>query len=207
MKYLFPVLVPVFAAALVLGGCKSILPQGAPPAKTFTLNAPVIQSAVATRRLPSVKILLPQTAPGLETERVALRTDNNRIEYYSDVRWADASNSLIQSLLVESFDNSAAFQSVSNDLLDIESDYNVLIEMRDFQIEFKDNKPYANIRFVTKLIRNSPKTIALTRTYTAREYADDNSLKSIMAAFDNAYQQVARAMIQDTITIMSQRKK
>lgn len=207
MKYSFPVLVPVFAVALLLGGCKSLLPQGAPPAKTFTLNAPSIQSHAANRTLPSVKILLPQAAPGLETERVALRTGNNRIEYYQDIRWADVSNALIQSLLVESFDNSGKFQSVSNDLLDIESHYNVLVEMRDFQIEHKNDKPYANIRFVTKLIRNSPKAVVLTRTYSAQEFAEGSDLKSIMAAFDTAYQKVARTMVQDTVTALSQRKK
>lgn len=203
-----PVAYICIAFATVMIGACSILPKGAPPAEMFTLNAPHIQhNTHNTRNLPSVKVLLPQAASGLETSRIALRSGNNRIDYYRDIRWADNSTTLLQSLLVESFDNSQAFKAVANDLMDLDTDYNLLVDIRDFQIEFSNDKPYANIRFVTKLIRNSPQTLVMTRTYHIRENAAANDLKSIMQAFDNGYQKAATAIVNDTINALGSRAK
>lgn len=204
------VTVPTVAlfAALVLGAC-SILPKGPPPAELFTLNAPSVQNSThTTRSLPSIKILLPQAASGLETSRVALRSGNNRIDYYRDIRWADTSTALLQSLLVESFDNSNAFKAVTNDLMDLYADYNLLVDIRDFQIEYKNDKPYANIRFVTKLIKNGPQQkIVMTRTYHAQEDASANDLKAVMQAFDRGYQKIAKDIVYDTIIALGSSKK
>lgn len=192
------------ASLLSLGACQSLIPQGAPPAKIYTLNAPHVQNAkYNAKTLPSVKVLLPQAAPGLETERVALRKGNNRIDYFRDIKWADTSNALIQAMLVESFDNSNAFKAVGNDLIEFDTDYNLLVEIRDFQIEYKNDKPYAYLRFVTKLINTTSKKIVMTRTYQAKENASGDDIQSIMQSFDNAYKQIATQMVQDSIVIVS----
>lgn len=194
--------------SLPLGACQSLLPKGAAPAKTFTLNAPVPEkNAAYTRNLSSIKILLPQAAPGLDSERVALRNGDNQIEYYRQIRWASNLPALVQSLLVESFDNSNAFKAVSNDLMDIHTDYNLLVDIRDFQIEFKDNQPYANIRFVTKLIHNASQTITATQRYSVQTKANASDLQAIMTAFDTAYQQAATSAIRDTISRLQTKKK
>jgi len=188
-------LIFTFLLALsLLTGCASILPKGPPAAKLYTLNPPqVTQSA---KRLPvSLQVLMPQAAPGLETERIALRKDDNQIDYYADVRWASSLNAMVQSLLVESFENSHSLKAVGNDLVEMSPSHSLLIEIRDFQIEGSQ----AHVRLTAKLMKADKQEIILTRSYDEKAAVDSNDMTHIMKAFDNAYQEAARKLVADML--------
>lgn len=196
----------LFASALALAGCSSVFPKGQPAATFYTLNAPQVDVKVTKSPLPvDLQILMPQAAPGLETERIALRKDN-QIDYYKDMRWSGAVTSLVQSLLVQSFDQTHALFSVSNDLVAAKKDYSLLIDIQDFQTEYKTSQPTATIRMTAKLIRSKDNAIVSTFVCAERETAKADNAREIVAAFDNSYQRTASCIVSNTIDRLKDKK-
>jgi cholesterol transport system auxiliary component len=189
---------------LLLSGCSSLLPKGAPAAKLYTLNPPVI-AAQQTSKIPySVQVLIPQAAPGLDTDRIALHTKDNRIDYFADTKWAGSVPALTQALIVESFENSHRLKSVSNDLVATNHDYNLLIEVRDFQADYKESNDYPviHVRMIAKIIRASDNDIISTISYNETAYANGNSLSEIIPSFEEASQKVINAIVIDTNKVL-----
>ena len=180
----------------LLSGCSSLF-KGPPAAKIYTLNTPQVSLNTGARLPVSLQVLLPQAAPGLDTERIALRKDDNQIDYYAGARWASGLNLLVQSLLVESFDNSHALTSVGNDTAAIKQDYSLLVEIRDFQMESDQSHQVAHVRLVAKLLQAGSQNVIMTRSYDEKIAAEENRMSAIMKAFDKAYQSTARKLVAD----------
>lgn len=190
----------IILTALALGGCGSLLPKGGPAPRLYTLNALVAPKQVKEPLPISLKILKPQAAPGLETERIALRKNNNEIDYYADVRWATDAPALLQSALVESFEASHRLRSVSNDLAVLRSDYDLLIELRDFQAEYKGTQTEtARVRLTAKLINTASDEIIKSIPYEQVEPVKSQSINGIVAAFDRAQQAIAQKLVSDIL--------
>lgn len=190
-----------FIAVLLLCGCSSILPKPAPQPALYTLNAPIVSASPAGATAPvSLRILMPQITPGLETEKIAVRKGDNQLDYYNGVRWAGNVPSLVQSLLVQGFDATGRVQSVSNDLVAVKQGYHVLIEVRDFQAEDKNGHTQAHLAMAVKLIDANKNTIILTRFYNETENAAAEIMPEIAAAFDRAWQRLSAAMIAELLT-------
>ena len=201
-RFVFPVL---FLALFGMTACSSVLPKGAPAPRLYTLNAPEMQprpdQVISTR----LQVLLPQATPGLETERIVLRNTDNRVDYFADTKWTGTLTTLVQSLVVEGFDNTQQLEAVGSDLVAINPNYNLLVEIRDFQAEYLKGQtnPRARIRLTVKLIKADTHDIVITRTYDERETATGNTLQEIIPAFDLAWQRTATRLINDTIMWVS----
>ena len=191
--------------ALLLTGCSSILPKGQPPAALYTLNFPVIDTTQTAAKIPvNLQILMPQAAPGLETERIALRKDDNQIDYYKDARWSGSLSAIIQSATVQGFDGTHRLASVSNDLIPAKRDYSLTMDIHDFQTQYKNGKPVAFVTMSAKLIGDKDNAIIATNTYHEEETASADNLRDIIAAFDRANQRLLSHVITDSLAILGQ---
>lgn len=188
--------------ALSLGACTSLIPKREPPPRLFTLDAPKqnVDSVKTTARL---QIVAPQASPGLETERIALRKQSHEIDYFRGARWSGTLNAMVQSTLVEGFDLTTKLASVSNDLVAAKAGYNLLIEIRDFQIEYNGDMPSAHIRLIAKLIESDGETIIKTTGYEQAEPAKSNTISDMVIAMNTAYARIAGQMIRDTLMTLS----
>lgn len=188
-------------ALLLLTSCGSVLPKGDPAPRLYTLNAAAIKRAEAVPVLPvSLKIIRPQIAPGLDTERIALRRDHNQIDYYAGVKWASDASAMIQSVLVENFENTHRLKSVSNDLVTLKSDYTVLTDIRDFQVDYKkSNQPKAHIRMTVTLVNTQSDEIVRTFTYDQSEAIGDETMQAIAQGFDKAQQAIMQKLVADVL--------
>lgn len=189
---------------LVLSGCGGLR---SPAPRVYTLNAPIAAASTVPASSARLRVLMPQAAPGLDTQQIALRQSNNRISYYSDVQWAVPMNAMVQSLLVESLDARRALQGVSNDLVDINPDYALQVEIRDFQIEKRQSNTVVNVRFLARVVGLDDTKIIMTREYRAAEPVGDMTMNNIMAAFDRAYQTTSTQLVNDTVSTIRARKK
>lgn len=194
-------------ASFLLASCSSILPKGAPAPRLYTLNAPY--EAQAGQRIPArLQILIPQANPGLETERIVLRNTDNQMDYFADTKWAGPATAMVQSLLVESFDNTGRLEAVGSDLVSINQNYNLLVEIRDFQAEYTkgSSTPRAHVRLTAKLIKADTNDILTTTTYDEKEFSSNNSLQEIVPAFDKAWQRVSIRIVNDTLQTLGSQK-
>lgn len=188
-------------AVLMLSSCSSILPKGEPAPRLYTLNAVSSQQSGDIQPLPvSLKIIKPQVAPGLDTERIALRQNDNQIDYYADVKWAADASTMIQSVLVENFEATHRLKAVSNDLVTLKNDYTLLVDIRDFQVDYKSaRQPQAHIRMTVTLVNASGNDVIRTLSYEQVEKIADENMTSITKAFDKAQQAIMQKLVPDVL--------
>ncbi len=195
----------ILIIVLALTACGSILPKGAPAPTLYTLNAQYHDSGNAVKHIPvSLRILMPQGAPGLETDKIALRKADQQLDYYADARWSGTLPAVLQSKLVQIFDNAKQLDSVSNDLVAVNQDYSLLVEIQDFQIEYPRNVPVAHIGLTTKLIEAQSNKIITTVIYSDKQPSTANTIQDVVKALDTAYQRVSSKIVKDTLRTLTQ---
>ncbi len=190
--------------ATALTGCASLLPKGGPAPRLYTLNASqrAAQTETVTPVAVSLKIAKPQTAPGLDTERIALHKTANQLDYYADAKWATDTGSLIQAVMLERFETSRQVQAVSNDLVALKNDYTLFSDILDFQIDQKDGKSQAHMRLSAKLVNDTDDSIVRTLRYDEFVPVNDMELASIVAGFDQAQQVINDKLVTDIVAVL-----
>src|SRR5581483_9748360 len=98
----------------LLSAC-NILPQSTEVTQRYVVSAPAMseQQCTTTKTL-ALEIASPHAAPGLDSERVAVRKGVS-LDYFADARWAETLPSLVQTQLVEAFDNTHCLKAVARD--------------------------------------------------------------------------------------------
>ena len=81
-------------------------------------------------------IPLPVADAALNTARITLRQNPISLEYYARANLVDTAPQMIQTLLVESFENSGKIIGVGRQSVTLRADYSLLTDLREFQAEY-----------------------------------------------------------------------
>jgi cholesterol transport system auxiliary component len=193
---------PAIAAAVVLlaGGCIGGLPGSGTPPRLYDLSP----KSTFDAGLPNVSWQLivqePTAASGLDTTRVAVRQSPLSIEYYKGVAWTDRAPRLVQTLIIESLENSGKIVSVGREAVGLRADYILKTELRDFEADAtKGNNPVVAARINAKLVRMPDRTIVANETFEAKVPAQGSGIDPVMAAFDEALGRVMKRLVEWTL--------
>ena len=191
-------------AMLACGGCGSLLKTELPPSTSYVLASAPAGSSGVTRSDADLSIGRPDLAPGLDTERIAV-LKGRQLDYYRGAQWGGRATEIVQTLMVESFEDQQLFRSVTTEQSRVSSDYVLDVSVRDFQAEYaSDNDaPTAHVTIVGRLIRVKDRQLVETFAATAQSKASDNRLSEVAAAFEIAAQKVVLELAQKTSTAIS----
>ena len=118
----------IASSFLPLSACSGILPGQGPPETLYRLTP----KSTFEEKLPEVDwqmvIERPVTNKSLDTTRIALLRDPTQVEYYARAGWIDRAPSMIQTLLIESFENSGKIISVGRENIGLRSDFVLKVE-------------------------------------------------------------------------------
>jgi len=193
------------AAALPLvalaPGCSLPVPGQGPPPELFRLTP----KSTFDDDLPSVDWQLVLEAPvadaGLNTTRIALQRSPTQIEYYARSGWADRAPLMIQTLMVESFENSEKIVSIGRESIGLRADFVLKTELRELQaVYFNGGLPEAWVSINAKLVQMPRRAIVASQSFDSRVTAQADSLPEIIAAFDEAAGKVLRRLVAWTLT-------
>ena len=192
-----PLLAVILAAAAA--GCANIeiLPGQGAPAKLYTLSP----KSTFADGLPTVPwqlvVEVPVAAESLNTSRIALRRDPLSLDFYGGVRWSERAPSLVQTLLVESFENSGKIVAVARKATDLRADYVLKTDLREFQAEYSaDGPPTVRVRINAKLVEMPQRTIIASHTAEATWRADGTTVRDVVYAFDTALGKVLKSIVE-----------
>lgn len=186
--------------ALTLAGCELAVPgQGPPPAlyrltpkSTFSEGLPVVDWQLVLEA--------PVADAGLNTTRVALQMSPTQLEYYALASWTDRAPLMVQTLMVESFENSGRIVAVGRESIGLRSDFVLKTELREFQAEyFYGGTPQVRVRVTAKLVRMPERAIVASTEIDHRADASDDRMEDIIAAFDDALGKVLRKLVEWTL--------
>ena len=199
------ILMKVFAAAclaVVLSGCEGLVPAlGGPPANLYTLTP----KSTFTKELQRVRWQLvvdePLASGGLNIDRIALRQTPTELKYFARARWTERAPRMVQTLMVESFENSGAIVAVGRKAIGLRSDYNLITELREFQAEYfeSDGVPTVRVRLNAKLVKQPRRAIVASRTFESKIKSEGKAMWHVIRAFDQALGKVLRHTVEWTI--------
>jgi cholesterol transport system auxiliary component len=188
-------------SALVLApsGCGSLLPTGGSPPKLYTLT-PATDVAAGPAIRSQLLDDVPVSAAALDTERIALSRSANTIDYYAEAAWTDRAPLMIQSLLVQSFENSGRITAIGRESLALRADYVLRPELRHFEAEYHDAPaPSAHVAVGVKLVKMPDRAIVAQRNFDASAPAAANQITAIVESFDKALHEVMRQIVDWTL--------
>jgi cholesterol transport system auxiliary component len=191
-------------AVLACSGCGSLLETDLPPSTSYVLASAPAASTGVTRSEADLSIGRPDLAPGLDTERIAVLR-GRQLDYYRGAQWGGRATEIVQTLLVESFEDQQLFRSVTAEQSRVSSDYVLDVSVRDFQAEYasENDAPTAHVTIVGRLIRVSDRQLVQTFAATAESKASDNRMGAVAAAFETAAQKVVLELAQKTATAIA----
>ena len=199
---------PRLAALLALfivstvSACSNLIPGAGEPLKLYTLTP----KSSYTNTLPKVDwqlvIETPVAPSGLNTNRIALARSPITLDYYAGATWTDSAPQLVQTLLIESFENTGRIVAVGRESVGLKPDYVLKLELREFQAEYEDPQapPTVHVRVIAKLVRMPAREIIASHMTEQKQAAAANTLNTVVDAFDAALGPVLKEIVKWALT-------
>jgi cholesterol transport system auxiliary component len=180
-------------ALLVLAGCGSVLQPPAPPPALYRLT-PATDFTAGARPVPvQLAVDMPTAEAALDTTRIALTRSPTTLDYFAASAWTDRLTTLMQALLVESFDNAHRLAAVGPEAGTLRADVVLVTELRHFEALYgAAGPPHWQIEVTAKLVKLPERTLLADRSFHGDEAAARNDLPAIVEASDLAWRGVAK---------------
>jgi len=199
--------IPVLILSLLLAGCASLLPGAKPlgdlydltPKSTFKSGLPDVDWQVVVEE--------PFAASAVNTDRIALMPELTEVRYYADARWVDRAPRLVQTLLVESFENTGHIGAVGRQAIGLTSDFTIKSELREFQAEYfglEGSGPRVRVRLNLKIIKEPEGLIVASKSFERAVDIEKDDIKMIVEGFDRALGRVLKKSITWSLQTINQ---
>ncbi len=191
------------AAALALvAGCTGVLPGRGEPPRLFTLTPKSTFADDLPRADWQLVIEEPVAAESLDTSRIAVQHTALSLQYYKQVRWTERAPLMVQTLLVESFENTGKIVAVGRLSTDLRADYVLKTDLREFQAEYRGNEaPVARVRLIAKLVKLPERAIIAAHAAEEVVPAKSSEIEDVVMAFDEALGKVLKSIVEWTLRV------
>lgn len=196
------VLALLFAVSPWLAACEGLLPGlGGPPPDLYTLTPKSQFDPGLPHVDKQIVVEEPLASGGLNNTRIALRTKPIELQYFARSSWTERAPQMVQTLMVESFENSGRIVAVGRQTIGLRSDYNLKSELREFQAEYYNDvsAPLIRVRLNAKLVRQPRRNIVASENFEATAQAAGADIDSIILAFDDALGKVIKRTVEWTL--------
>ncbi len=190
----------VLAALLVLSGCISLLPEQE-RATLYRLSSQLPAEATAQPDAQVVRVGRPFAPRALAGDRIALDTGEGRIAYMAGASWVSPAPSLIQELVLDTFDRRSGAVTAARPEDGVASRYDLRLELRRFEAVYDEGEnraPRIDVAMRARLIDGADREVSGVRAFTVSRRAASNRQSAIVAAFSDAASQVSRELVEWT---------
>jgi cholesterol transport system auxiliary component len=177
-------------------GCA--LAANSKPPTTYDLVAPRSFAGAAKPAPWQLMVYEPTATSALDTSRLMVRPKPDQVSYYKGIAWSDRLPRLVQTKMIQTFQNSGAVRAVSPS----SGQYALATELRAFQIDVTTGRAAAEIDIFAKLINTDTGRAVATKGFSARVPAKTDAPGDAMAALNQAFTEV----LQDTTTWVASRR-
>jgi cholesterol transport system auxiliary component len=193
------------ATAGALAGCQ--LPGSGEPPQFFTLTPKSTFAADLPRANWQLGIETPVASGGIDTSRIALSRTPVTFEYFARANWTDTAPRMVQTLLVESFENTGRIVAVGRESSSLRPDYLLKVDLREFQAELRANAtPTARVRLAVRLVKLPERNVVASFAHEAQQAAASSDIHNIVLAFDEALGSAMRRVVEWTLRTAEPRR-
>lgn len=136
-----PFYVALLSATLLLTSCVRVFPEGGAPDEIVLLT-PTLRPEQIQGQPVSWQLLVadPATEAQYDTDRIAVLNNHFEIDYMADMVWAASLPTVLQSFLIQEFEDSHKIMGVGKADSGIAARYILRTEIRDFQLDASHEK-------------------------------------------------------------------
>jgi cholesterol transport system auxiliary component len=186
-------------AAVLLAGCELIKAAEEPtdlytitPKSTFDTSMPDVYWQLSVE--------VPTAAANVNTGRIALAMSPTSSDYYSKTAWTDRAPVMVQTRIVDSFENSHKIVAVARESIGLRANYVLQTDLRNFEaMYFYGQPPIVKVRIVAKLVRLPDRQIIGTATFERCVRARADKVPKVVEAFDQALGSVMKLLVAWTL--------
>lgn len=183
----------VAAAAALAAGCFGGLKDRVEQPLIYRISAPRL--AQGAQLDANLKVVVGPAAPGLDGPGIATRWPGQRLDYVAGARWAEELSVLLESALVEAFQDSGRLRSVQGDLGRFRATHTLVVEVRRFEADYTGGGlPVAQVELSATIGRAADRRVLASFTVSASEGAAENRQSAVVAALDAAFARAAAEM-------------
>jgi phospholipid/cholesterol/gamma-HCH transport system substrate-binding protein len=159
---------------------------------TYDLTAP--RTFPAAEKVPEAQLVIPDpTALSvLDSEKILTRSAAGVSSSLPDAQWSDTVPKLLQMKIIQAFENAGTLAGVSRPLEGVTGDFQLLIDVRRFQIAAPDAT--ADVELAGKILDGKGRIID-TRVFRAAAPAAAMDAPTATAALDQAFGKAATELV------------
>ncbi len=160
---------------------------------TYDLTAP--RTFPPIEKVPDAQLVIPDpTALSvLDSEKILTRSAAGVSSSLPDAQWSDTVPKLLQMKILQAFENAATLGAVSRPLEGVTGDFQLLIDIRRFQITVAA-EPTADVALTAKVLDGKGRIVD-TRTFNATVPAARVDASAATAALDQAFSSAATELV------------
>lgn len=192
-------------AMVALSACSSLLVDA--PRKLYRLTTAVSFSNPLPHRSTLIEIDPPSAPNAFDTARIALSRSQVSLDYFADAEWTDRAPRLLQTALLDAFNDSKAMMAIDQDSAGLRGDFALTSELRHFEAKYepisakeKERAPQVWVALNMRLVKLSDHSIVAQRLFEQRVGSGAPDIPSIVLAFDAAVSGVAREAVVWVVT-------
>ncbi len=189
---------PFLLLLALLSACSLPLKSDLPVEQTYRL-APSV--ATASQRL-NANLYVPKLTvnPALDSDRIVLIKPLLQQDFIAHSRWPDDLSVYLHAVMLDALARSGQFQAVSDQMLDKDGNYKLLLRIDRFQAEYPtDGKGEAAVDIVMEasLVRVKDQHLLGQHRYAIRKAPVPVSTSKLVAALNQALGEVMAALLVD----------
>jgi cholesterol transport system auxiliary component len=185
-------LVPALGVGLAACGSKAVN-------DTFDLTASVSEvTTTASARNRQLLVADPSALKALDSEQILVRVSGAEIRYLSQSQWSDRLTRVVQSKLVEAFENTGRLGGVGKPGQGLAIDFQLITDVRAFEVA-AEGGDRGVVEISAKLLNDRNGTVKAQRVFRAEVPSAGTDNAAYVEALDRAFARVTGDIVAWTL--------
>ncbi len=176
------------AIAAAMAGCAA-LGGGGPPPATYDLAAPDSFPGLRAGTRAQILIQEPAALKALDSERIVVKPSDSAVEYMAKAQWSDRLPKLVQTRLLQAFENSGRARAVGRPGEGLLIDYQIVSDIRAFELSLVEGTA-AVVEISGKIVNDRNGRVVAVRRFAARVPAAGAGADEAVEALNRALEEV-----------------
>ena len=184
---------------VLLGGCLGLTKKREPP----IVYSPTLLHHDAGAAAPYAWQLLvdvPSAVDPLDSSHIVVMPQPGIVQFYKGARWRERMPVLLQSLLLQGFQESGRLLGVSTLGSGLHGDYVLHLELGDFQAEYRGaTSPTVVLRINAQLMQSASNRVIAARSFIWQQSSSETGIASVIKVFEQGLNTLLPQIVEWTL--------
>jgi len=163
------------------------------------LSAPSVDAHGHSRK--QILIAQPSALKALDSQNIVIKPSDGSIQYLKGAQWADRLPLIVQARLAETFQRSGSFAGVGKPGEGLAIDYQVIVEVRSFEVRVNGGE-HAEVDLFVRLLNDRNGEVKASKSFTASAPVSGSGNPAYVSALDAAFGDAAQQIVRWTDSVI-----